>query len=173
MKHCLFIFAFLFAWPAFAGNTQNPDSNAGILDWDPPWFDRTEVAIAAHEFSEEAEHFHRAVESVSGYNHLAADAHRLSEAAEHFHEYVENGASYWHLLSDYRRLELDYRHLVRAWHYAHNSHHNWHLESDFRQMDDAFRRLNYSMHDWNDDHGGGHGNWPWPGHSNGDESNKE
>lgn len=121
---------------------------------DPYWFDRYEVALAAHEFSEEAEHFHNQVEHEYGYTHLASDAHRLSEAAEHFHDAVESGRSYYHLLNDYRRLNNDYHHLVIAWRRAHWEHHNWHLQHDFDQMDRAFRRLRWSMQGGH--HGGGH-----------------
>ena len=116
----IFFSTILFSISAYANEQQVNSANDGIFDWDPPWFNRYEVASAAHEFADEAEHFHNAVENVNGYNHLASDAHELSEAAEHFHEAVENGNSYWHLLGDYNRLRNDYRHLVRAWHYAHN-----------------------------------------------------
>lgn len=158
MKSALIFFStILFSISVYANDQQINSANDSIFDWDPFWFDREEVASAAHEFADEAEHFHGAVESVNGYNHLASDAHELSESAEHFHESVEDGDSYWHLLGDYNRLQSDYRHLVRAWHHAHEAHHNWHLERDFREMDYAFRRLRNSLQGG---HGGGHHTLP-------------
>ena len=100
-----------------------------------------EVASAAHEFSDAAEHFHELMHDLTGYSHLAGDAHHLSDEAEYFHQEVEAGAECDFIQQEFEHVADDYRHLQRAFFQADNVHHDPHARNDFEDLHQSYHLL--------------------------------
>lgn len=109
------------------------------------WTSRAEVAKAAHDLADRAEHFHELLHDLSKRSHVASAAHRLADSAEHFHRSVEQGASYRHALRDFERVRRDFFHLSQDYRQAHDAHHNRHVQRDWRRLSSAFEDLSRAM----------------------------
>jgi hypothetical protein len=104
-----------------------------------------DIARAAHQLENAAEHFHRQLRYDVGYDHVARDAKKFAKAASHFHRQVERGGSYGHIRNDYAELVNAYAHVRREFGGRHDLHHDRHFQGDFGQVERAFDNLNRAI----------------------------
>jgi hypothetical protein len=104
-----------------------------------------DIARAAHQLENAAEHFHQQLRRNAGYGHTTRDAKKFASAARHFHRQVERGGSYGHIRNDYAELVNAYAHVRREFGGRHDLHHDRHFQGDFGQVERAFDNLNRAI----------------------------